>query len=240
MIDLLSKIINEIVDSIKTSDFNWNTVYLIMLLPIIIMILETIFLAYPQTRSLTIWMHKENHPIEVLTFLVFLIAGVKGLKLSYKMKMGGEEYLVYGFYIFFSIALLFIAMEEIAWGQWFIGFETPEVWKSVNMQGETTLHNIVGLQGHSEIFRLIFGIGGLIGLLFSYNPRFQKIGASILLFPWFAIISLYAGIDVYNDYIPIQKAFDDYIHITAELIELLIALSTLLYIQLNSRKSGHL
>ncbi len=236
---LLSKIINEVVNSIKADHIKQSTAYFLMLLPIIIMFLDTIFLASPQTRSLTVWMHKENHPIEILTFLVFLIAGIKGLKLSFKMKVAGEEHLVYGFYIFFSVALLFIAMEEIAWGQWLIGFETPETWKSINMQRETTLHNISGLQGHSEIFRLIFGIGGSIGLLISYNPRFEKIGASILLLPWFAIIVLYAAIDVYNDYIPIQKAFDYYIHITAELIELLIALSALLYIQLNSRKLGH-
>jgi len=239
MINLLLKIVNEIRNSIKACHFKRTTMYLIMLMPIIIMILDTIFLAYPQTRSLTVWMHKENHPIELLTFFVFLIAGIKGLKLSYKMKMAGEEYLVYGFYTFFSIALLFIAMEEIAWGQCFIGFDTPEAWKAINMQGETTLHNIAGLQGHSEIFRLIFGIGGLIGLLFSYYPRFEKIGASILLLPWFATISIYAAIDVYNDYIPIQKAFDNYIHVTSELIELLIGLSALLYIQLNSRKWGH-
>ena len=240
MIHLLSKIINEIVDSIKACHIKQNTAYLLTLMPIIIMFFETIFLAYPETRSLTVWMHQENHPIEILTFLIFLIAGIMGLQLSYKTKMAGEEIFVYGFYIFFSITLLFIAMEEIAWGQWFIGFETPEIWKSINMQEETTLHNIVGLQGHGEIFQLIFGIGGLVGILFSYNPRFEKIGSSILLLPWFIVISLYATLDLYNDYIPIQTGFDYYINMTDELIELLIALSALLYIQLNSRKLGHL
>ena len=153
--------------------------------------------------------------------------------------MAGEGILVYGFYIFFSIALLFISMEEIAWGQWFIGFETPATWKSINMQGETTLHNIVGLQGKSEIFQLIFGFGGLVGILFSYYPRFEKIGSSILLLPWFIIIILYATLDLYNDYIPIQARFDYYINMTDELIELLIALTAFLYIQLNSRKMNY-
>lgn len=235
MKSLLSKIIN----SIHVYNIQPSRKYFIMLGPIVIMFFETIFLAYPETRSYAIWMHRENHPIELLTFLVFLIAGIKGLELSYKTKVAGEETFVYAFYIFFSIALLFIAMEEIAWGQWFLGFETPEAWKSINMQGETTLHNIGGLQGHSEIFRLIFGIGGLIGILFSYNSYFEKIGSSILLLPWFAIISLYAAIDVYNDWYPIQKMFDSYIHATAEMIELLIGLSAFLYIQLNFRKLGY-
>lgn len=236
MIHLLSKMNNEIVNSVKASHIKQNTAYFVMLSPLIIMFFETIFLAYPETRSLTEWMHQENHPIEILTFLVFFIAGVMGLQLSYKTKKAGEKIFVYGFYIFFSIALLFIAMEEIAWGQWVIGFETPETWKSINMQGETTLHNIVGLQGKSEIFQLIFGIGGLVGILFSYSSRFKKIGSSLLLLPWFIIIILYATLDLYNDYIPIQPNFDYYINMTDELIELLIALSSLLYIQLNSRR----
>lgn len=130
-------------------------------------------------------------------------------------------------------------MEEIAWGQWFIGFETPAAWKSINMQGETTLHNIVELQGKSEILQLIFEIGGLVGILFSYYPRFEKIGSSILLLPWFMIIVFYAALDPTNDYIPIQAAFDYYISMTDELTELLIALTTLLYIQLNSRKMSY-
>lgn len=232
--------INKIIDSAKASHIKLNTAFFLMLAPVIIMFFETLFLAYPDTRSVTVWMHQENHPIEILTFLVFLIEGTMGLQLSYRTKKAGEGILVHGFYLFFSMALLFIAMEEIAWGQWFIGFETPEIWKSINMQGETTLHNIVGLQGKSEIFQLIFGVGGLIGIVFSYYPRFEKIGSSILLLPWFMIIIFYAALDLTNDYIPIQSAFDYYINTTDELIELLIALTTLLYIQLNSRKMGYL
>ena len=239
MIHLLSKMINEIADSAEASHIKKHTAYFIMLAPVIIMFFETIFLAYPGTRALSVWMHQENHPIEIITFLVFLMAGIMGLRLSYKIKMSTEKSLVYGFYLFFSIALLFIAMEEIAWGQWFIGFETPAAWKSINMQGETTLHNIVGLQGKSEIFQLIFGFGGLLGILLSYYPRFEKIGSSILLLPWFIIIILYATLDLYNDFIPIQARFDYYINMTDELIELLIALASLLYIQLNSRKMSY-
>lgn len=41
-----------------------------------------------------------------------------------------------------AIALFLVAMEEINWGQTLIGFGTPEAWKEVNYQQETSLHNL--------------------------------------------------------------------------------------------------
>ena len=161
-------------------------------------------------------MLKENHPIEVLTAAIFAISGVIGLKLARNARRCGEESFVYCFYTIFSIGLLFIAMEEIAWGQWLFGFETPKAWEAINQQGETTIHNIYGLSGHSEIWRLIIGVGGISGIWLSVYPPFQKIGVPAILFPWFIIISAHAFIDVYNDFIPIQKQFDDYVMRTDE------------------------
>ncbi|WP_299656590.1 hypothetical protein [uncultured Jannaschia sp.] len=50
------------------------------------------------------------------------------------------------FLIFMSIFSLFIAGEEISWGQRIIGIDTPEVVRQINKQGELTIHNIGPLQ----------------------------------------------------------------------------------------------
>ncbi len=203
--------------------------------PLVMMALFAVFLMNPATRPTALWMLKENHPIEVLTFAIALIAGILGLALAWRLSNQGEKVLVFGFYAVFSLALIFLAMEEIAWGQQFLGFASPESWRAINVQGETTLHNIAGIQGRSEIFRLVFGLGGLAGVWLSFRPRFRKIGSPIVLLPWFAVIALHAGVDTYNDFYPIAQRFDYLIQRTSELVEMQIAFSGLLYILLNAQ-----
>jgi hypothetical protein len=233
---MISKIATEIKESESTYHIKPYIKNAIIFTPIIIVLLQTALWLYPATRYLSIWMLKENSPVEILTFALLFVDGVIGLLFAVKIRKCGEKKFVYGFYTLFSIGLLFVAMEEVAWGQWLFGFETPEFWESINRQKETTLHNLAGLQGHSEIMRLIFGAGGLIGILLSFHPVFRKVGAPALLLSWFVVIALHASIDVLNDVVAIQKRFDYAIMKTSELIELLIAISAFLYIRLNSRR----
>lgn len=58
--------------------------------------------------------------------------------------------------IFGSIALLFMYLEEISWGQQFFNWESKGVFKESNMQSETNLHNFIG-----PFFRFIYPIAGM-------------------------------------------------------------------------------
>ncbi|NNJ97727.1 MAG: hypothetical protein HKP12_11270 [Gammaproteobacteria bacterium] len=207
----------------------------ILIAPIVIIILQAILLIHPGTRDFGLWLLEENHPVELLTFVMLLAGGGIGLLLALKTRRQRENGLVYGFYMLFSIGLVLIAMEEVAWGQWFLGFETPEAVAQLNRQGETTIHNLAGLHGHSEFLRLTFGLGGLIGIWLSFSPSFRKISAPVILVLWFLIITIHASVDVYNDFVAIHKKFDYGMQRTAELIELLIAISAYLYLHLNWR-----
>jgi hypothetical protein len=44
--------------------------------------------------------------------------------------------------ILLAVACIFIAGEEISWGQRIFGFGTPEELEDLNKQGETTVHNV--------------------------------------------------------------------------------------------------
>jgi hypothetical protein len=239
---MLKQIVSNIVTALKSTEKTYGirsrTKNAIFIAPFIIVSLQALLLLYPATRTFGLWILRENHPVELLTFAFSLIGGFIGFSLALKARKSGEKRMVYGFYALFSLGLLLVAMEEVAWGQWFFGFETPEAWKLINLQGETTLHNISGLQGHSETFRLIFGVGGLIGIALSFYPSFEKIGVPALLLPWFVIITLHASVDLFNDYVAIQKQFDYAMEITSELIEMLIAISAFLYVTLNARLFG--
>lgn len=188
------------------------------------------------TRPAMLWMLEEDHPIELLTF-VFLFAGsLIGLRLARALRARGEKRWIYGFYAVFSVGLFVTAMEEIAWGQQLLGFETPESFRSINRQAETTLHNIGALQGRSEWLRLLFGLGGIVGVWLSFRPARAGIGAPAILLPWFLLVAAHAAVDAYNDFFPIQAQFDFTMQRTSEVVELLIAMAAFLYVLLNFRR----
>ncbi|MGR9087658.1 MAG: hypothetical protein ACU841_11360 [Gammaproteobacteria bacterium] len=204
--------------------------------PVVTALCSALLLAVPSTRAGALWMLKENHPVELLTFAFALLAGVLGLRLVFRLRKEEGEPWVFGFYAVFSSALIFVGMEEVAWGQKFLGFETPSAWQAINRQGETTLHNVWLLQGRTEFLRLIYGLGGMIGVMLSNDYRFWKIGAPSVLVPWFVIICLHSALDAYNDYFPIEADFDNLVNQASEMTELFIVTSGLLYIILNSRR----
>ena len=50
-----------------------------------------------------------------------------------------------------SFGLLFVGLEEIAWGQVLFGWETPETIATFNAQNQTTFHNIRLFQNHLDL-----------------------------------------------------------------------------------------
>ncbi len=211
-------------------------IFIIKIAPLILLPAAFLSLYYWRTARITYWMLQEGYPIEVATFIFLLGGGILGLILALKMRQTANT-IDFLFYIFFSVLMTLTAMEEVAWGQLIFNFETPAFWNNINFQHETTLHNIKGLQHHSEIFRFIFGLGGLFGIWLSRFPNFRKIVPHRVLLTWFLVIFFHAGIDVYNDYFPIARDFDFKLSRTAELVEMMIGASGFLYIVLNWKKA---
>ncbi len=59
-----------------------NQQNIIFIFPIIISILLVLLMLIPFTRNFAFWLLEENKPIEVLTFLFFIIGGVFGMYFS--------------------------------------------------------------------------------------------------------------------------------------------------------------
>lgn len=211
------------------------TVGLIFYAPFVIVLTFTAIAALPQTRSLVGFLVRENSIIQVMTFLIFLWAGIRGFFFARLFKRQGEKLSFY-FYLAFSTALIFIAMEEIAWGQSFLQFNTPQAWSELNAQDELTLHNVVYLQDHLEILPLAAGILGLIGISLSDRPRFEKIMPPSILLTWFIVIATVTGIDFLHDYYIFNANFDKLVNALDEIIEWMIAIAAFLMIWLNRRK----
>lgn len=105
----------------------------------------------------------ENGLIELLEFAVAALAFIFGvltfLGLDFKTQKLLKIWIGLG-----TLGCLYIAGEEISWGQWFLGWSTPEGWQGLNDQNETNLHNISSWLDQKPRLLLEIGIvtGGLI------------------------------------------------------------------------------
>ena len=193
-------------------------------------------LFHPWTRPAAQRLLLENQPVEMLTFLFLLLAGFWGLRLAWQTRRSGKAAYVYWFYGIFGGAALLVAGEEVAWGQWFMAFETPEFFIKYNRQRMVTLHNLPGIDARSEIIRVLFGLAGLIGCALGEGSSWSKIAPPRSLVPWFAAIFLLAAIDLVNDLLPIQATFDFVINALSEFVEMMIGIAAVLYLWLNANK----
>ncbi|OEK08595.1 hypothetical protein A8C32_03860 [Flavivirga aquatica] len=206
----------------------------IFIAPFVLIFVVAGILLVPLTRSYGFWLLEENGPVEMLTFIISMIGGVYGIFFILKNhKILGVGAII--FYSIFSFFLILIAMEEIAWGQWFFHFETPENWAKINVQGETTLHNLKGIQGENGYLRFGFGLGGFFGVLLKYFNRLNKINAPFCLISWFIIFMLWTKLDVLTDRLTLDSGVLNASYEMTELIELLIVGSAFLYLLLNFR-----
>jgi len=200
--------------------------------PILIAVAVLIGLLVPATRNLTFAIagRGERKPVELLTFLFLAAGGILGIQLALRAQRVGAEPMVWVFYALFALGLLWTGMEEIAWGQAFLGYRTPALMHKYNAQDEMTLHNVDGLQGHSEWFRLAFGLGGLVGLALARTPRYRAIATPRLLVTWLVVIAVSSAVDELNDHVSLGATLDFAINTLSETVEMLIGMAGFLYV----------
>ena len=229
------KIRSEIVTApLQYELYNW-VVKVLVGTPILLIVINAILWKLPGTRDFALSLMGENQPVEFLTFIFLISGGVLGISLALRARLWSENILIVGFYILFSVGLIFVAMEEIAWGQYIFGFKSPESLRDINVQSELTLHNLGSLQGTSDYLVLLFGFSGLLGLWFGFSNRLKKLAVPIILAPWF--LSTVALV-VVSSLIGILAGFenaDQFMDVLSETNELLVGLAGFFYLFLNSR-----
>lgn len=140
-------------------------------------------------------LHSENGPHELIQFLVVAAAFIVALITLIKMDRRARPWLA-GWTGLAAVCCLYVAAEEISWGQHFADWATPEFWMAVNDQQETNLHNTSSWLDQKPRLLLEIGIitgGLLLPLLMKYKPalvpaRFETIYPP----PYLAFIALMA------------------------------------------------
>ncbi len=126
----------------------------VFLLPIAYCLLNvTLFLAREEWYRASI--AGEDQFLENLQFLAFAVAGLLCF-VTARRYGGSHPRLTTASLHSIALAFLFVAIEEISWGQRVLGIDSPEFVRDLNVQGETTLHNLKSVQDKLGIMLAVF------------------------------------------------------------------------------------
>lgn len=96
-----------------------------------------------QFHDAYVWLGTEDAFGENMTSVFYFLAGLMLIVAAVKsLRQGGGGVLKQTLPVLLGLFFIFVAGEEISWGQRILGFETPEAVMAENLQGETTLHNL--------------------------------------------------------------------------------------------------
>jgi hypothetical protein len=130
---------------------------------------------------------QEDRAVEWGTFILFLVAGVVRSYAAIRTRRL--------FDVLVGLFCLFVAGEEISWGQRLIGFTPAEVFLEYNAQQEANVHNFAGIFGRPKwvLIMALSGYGLLLpALMRSARTRrlLDRLGATaprLELTPWFVV-----------------------------------------------------
>lgn len=151
------------------------------------------------------YLDSEDSVLEYTTFLFYLLPGLLALHAAWFLRSKKMPFYLKIFWIVqllvSAIGLLFVAGEEISWGQRLLGLETPDSLMRENQQQELNLHN------HSSVFIYVYygylalGIYGCVSWILRYVPLkikkfklediFRPVLSRWYLFPYFLVMVVY-------------------------------------------------
>lgn len=143
-------------------------------IPVIFMIVQIFFEIFISGQSLSLLLSEEG-PHEFTQFLFVLAGFFVAVNILFKLSYTKQKFLI-AWVGLAALCCLYIAGEEVSWGQHFLQWSTPEYWTHINDQGETNLHNTSSWFDQKP--RLILLIGSVVGGL--VIPALQRFKPNIL------------------------------------------------------------
>jgi hypothetical protein len=95
-----------------------------------------------------------------------------------------------------AVGCVFIAGEEISWGQRILGFETSESWKEINKQNETTVHNVESVLVYFNLAMLFVSLFAVVSSIVYLGRR--PGGLPSRLIPPAYLVTAFATMAVYK------------------------------------------
>jgi hypothetical protein len=151
---------------------------------------------------------EEDSILEYLQFIFYFLTAVIAFKIFLQLKIGRRKLSAVIFFLF-SLALFFVAFEEISWGQRILGFKTPENIKEINVQRELNLHNLFSYDLNRKVY-IIVGIYGIFSRLIVVKLLSKKNKNNLLIFtPPFSLVPYFLFLFVvYYDMVFVRFYYD--------------------------------
>lgn len=138
-----------------------NTIERILYIVLFLVVLAGVYFGFANQDFFTNNFAKEDGAIENATAAFLLMGSILMIRRLFVIKnRAGLWFIVTTAVV--ALAFLFVAGEEISWGQRIFNVESSEFFSEYNAQGETNLHNLT--VGDVKINKLVFGkiLTGLI------------------------------------------------------------------------------
>jgi len=116
-------------------------------------------------EEMAIFIVAEDRPVQWMQFWFLVLAAFYGYQIVRGYRFFYEAPLVRSAFLLFLVLAIFIAGEEISWGQRLLHLKTPEFLKGLNTQDEISLHNLKHLQRVRHWSLILFGAVGLFVLM---------------------------------------------------------------------------
>jgi hypothetical protein len=142
-------------------------------LPLIFLGIQAILEISFSTGELSVLM-SENGPVELLQWVTMVLASMVAMITLFRVNPLKTPWL-FAWVLTALLSCLYVAGEEVSWGQHFLEWNTPSYWQNINDQNETNLHNVSSWLDQKPRTILLIGIivGGLVfPLLDRTRPRF--------------------------------------------------------------------
>ena len=183
----------------------------------------------PGTRPFGRMLIHENGPVEMATFFAFMAGGVIALTAAWRtrrMRGAGPVPLLT---VAFAIAWMFAGMEEISWGQSLVGFASPAGLERINVQNETNVHNLEGVQDLHSFLLFVLGAGGLALAAAVERWRYPDLRAPGSTRACLFVVAFLGLFDWITDNYPFGDPADTVIGMLAEVNEMVLAFAGLLF-----------
>ena len=105
-----------------------------------------LFVITKEVSGIRLSIYQEDSLFEYLTSASYLAAAgflITTITRVWKISIQKQRGIAISIFIFVALICLFIAGEEISWGQRIIGWNTPDFFAARNFQQETNLHNFL-------------------------------------------------------------------------------------------------
>ncbi|MEE8320893.1 MAG: hypothetical protein V3R68_03510 [Gammaproteobacteria bacterium] len=132
--------------------------------PLMLLILIPIAFIEPQIFHQMLAKDYDGGVVEHLTVILLLPGIVAGLAVYIHYRKALPDLLLGLWVLMWTLACIYFAGEEMSWGQWYFGWETPDSIRALNDQQETNLHNMSSWfdQKPKILVELWIFLGGLI------------------------------------------------------------------------------